>query len=141
MKNNDVVFKQGIVQACTYLRLILREQLDHHFAIVLLLCGEELTVLLKDRSGHLPEDPLDFTQVITAFSTLEPWRIGWDPQMTVYDLKGKASDEIGEDAGFFKLNLVKTRLEINIPRQLKEIGKKVLTLHVLSISSSEVMCG
>ena len=154
-KNNDAtLFKQGMVQACTYLRLVLREQLDRRFAIALLLCGDELTVLLNDRSGlvytktpiKIHENPLDFIQVIAAVATLAPWQIGWDPQMMVYDPKSrqsKASYEIGQDAGFFNLNLAKTHWEIDIPRPLKEGGgrEKVLTLRSLSISRSEVMCG
>ena len=153
-KNDPALFKQGIVQACTYLHLILREQLDRRFAIGLLLCGEELTVLLNDRSGlvytktpiNIHENPLGFIQVIAAFSTLEPSQIGWDPQMMVYnpaDKQSKASYEIMDDPKFIKLNLAETHWEIDIPRPLKEGGgrEKILTLRALSISRSEVMCG
>ena len=148
----DIV-QAGYSSSLHFLRLVLREQLDRRFAIALLLCGEELTILLNDRSGlvytktpiNIHEKPLDFIQVIAAFSILEPWQIGWDPQMMVYDPKSresKASYEIGQDDEFFQLNLAKTHWEIDIPRPLKEGGhEKVLTLRALSISRSEVMCG
>ena len=145
-------FNEGIFQACTYLRLVLREQLDRRFAFALLLCDDELTVLLNDRSGlvytkdpiNVHQEPLRFIQVIAAFSVLSPSRIGWDTQMRVYDpenRQSKPSYEVNVEAGFFKPNLAKTHWEIDIPGPLDSPREEVITLCALSISRSEVMCG
>ena len=40
-----------IVQLCSYIRQIFREQFDRRFVIALLLCGEELTLWFCDRIG------------------------------------------------------------------------------------------
>jgi Fungal protein kinase len=40
-------------QLCRYMRQVLGEQLDRRFVVGLVLCFDELTVLLSDRSGIL----------------------------------------------------------------------------------------
>jgi hypothetical protein len=150
--NDQKSFNEGIFQACTYLRLVLREQLDRRFAFALLLCDDELTVLLNDRSGlvytkdpiNIHQEPLRFIQVIAAFSILSPSQIGWDPQMKIYDpesRQSKPSYEVNVKDCFFEPNLAKTHWEIEIPGLLDGPREEVITLCALSISRSEVMCG
>jgi hypothetical protein len=148
--NDQKSFNEGIFQACTYLRLILREQLDRRFAFALLLCDDELTVLLNDRSGlvytkdpiNIHQEPLRFTQVIAAFSILSPSQVGWDPQMRVYDPESRQSRPSYDiKDGFFKPNLAKTHWEIDIPGPLDSPREEVITLCAISINRSEVMCG
>ena len=145
-------FNEGIFQVCTYLRLVLREQLDCRFAFALLLCDDELAVLLNNRSGlvytkdpmNIHEPPLRFIQVIAAFSILSPSQVSWDTQMKVYDpesRQSKLSYEVNVNDSFFKPNLAKTHWEIKIPGPLDGPRETVITLCALSISRSEVMCG
>jgi len=146
------MFDVGMRQACSYLRLVLREQLDRRFGIALLLCKDELTVLFNDRSGlfytkdsiNIHADPRKFVQVIAAFSILKPCQIGWDLQMKVYDPESgdtRVSYHVGDETRFFKPNLAKTHWEIDIPSNVKGKREKVITLAALSISRSEVLCG
>ncbi|KAF8338591.1 hypothetical protein F5887DRAFT_889803 [Amanita rubescens] len=150
--NTNQMFDIGMRQACSYLRLVLREQLDRRFGIALLLCKDELTVLFNDRSGlfytkdsiNIHADPRKFVQVIAAFSILRPCQIGWDPRMKVYDPESgdtRVSYHVGDETRFFKPNLAKTHWEIDIPSDVKGKREKVITLAALSISRSEVMCG
>jgi hypothetical protein len=106
-------FNDAVNQLCYYLRMILREQLDRRFVMGLVVCFDQLTVLLNDRSGLLgtstvisihkvrrrrlyifirvgtnnsmTQNPRDFIQVIAAFAFLDAQNIGWDPSMKVYD--------------------------------------------------------
>lgn len=144
-------FVEAMWQTCGYLRQVLREQLDRRFAIALVLCHDQLTILLSDRSGVLfTKDPIDihrdfskFIHIIAAFSALQPWQIGWDPHMKVYDPESRKSHPsylVGDDTRLFKPDLSETHWEIDIPS--KDGGReKVITLVALSINQAEVMRG
>ena len=104
-----------IIQLCSYIRQLFREQLDRRFAIALLLCGNELTLWYCDRVGlvgtidpinihavsassisylvcpfiDVKQNPDDFMKVLAAFSILPADKLGWDPTMKLYQGKGK----------------------------------------------------
>ncbi|KAK2464940.1 hypothetical protein APHAL10511_003016 [Amanita phalloides] len=86
-----------IIQLCSYIRQLFREQLDRRFAIALLLCGNELTLWYCDRIGlvgtidpiNIHAHPDDFMKVLAAFSVLPADKLGWDPTMKLYRGKGK----------------------------------------------------
>jgi hypothetical protein len=44
---------EACTQLCHYMRQVLGEQLDRRFVVGLVLCFDQLTVLLSDRSGIL----------------------------------------------------------------------------------------
>jgi hypothetical protein len=46
-------FNDAVNQLCYYLRMILREQLDRRFVMGLVVCFDQVSVLLNDRSGLL----------------------------------------------------------------------------------------
>ena len=49
---NDIKeLHETIVQLCSYIRQLLREQFDRRFTIALLLCRDELTLWFCDRVG------------------------------------------------------------------------------------------
>ena len=140
-----------MTQACGYLRYVLREQLDRRFAMALVLCADEFTVLLVDRSGliytetpiNIHENPERFIQVISAFSVLDPQDIGWDSQMKLYDPESGeacASYLAPDESNFWKRSLFDIHWEIDIPS--KNGGReKVFTIAALSINRSEAMNG
>ncbi|KAF8626879.1 hypothetical protein AX15_004649 [Amanita polypyramis BW_CC] len=86
-----------IVQLCKYMRQMFCEQLDRRFIMGLLLCGDELTMWLCDRTGligtiepvNIYEQRGRFIQILAAFSMLSPNRIGWDESMKLYQPKTK----------------------------------------------------
>ena len=49
--NDSAEFDATIVQLCSYIRQLFREQFDRRFVIAMLLCGEELTLWFCDRVG------------------------------------------------------------------------------------------
>ncbi|KAF8344955.1 hypothetical protein F5887DRAFT_236522 [Amanita rubescens] len=82
----------AVIQLCSYMRQMFGEQLDRRFVIGMLLCGDNLTLWLCDRSGlvgtlepiRIHQDPEMFIKVLVAFATLPAKKLGWDPTMRVY---------------------------------------------------------
>ncbi|KAF9561102.1 hypothetical protein CPC08DRAFT_817919 [Agrocybe pediades] len=90
------VEKAQIVQLGIYLRLILQNQQDRHFALDLLFVDEELFLFYCDRSGllctindpiYIHEDPLELIRVISSFALMSPSRLGWDTAMKLVTSK------------------------------------------------------
>ncbi|KAK2462796.1 hypothetical protein APHAL10511_005187 [Amanita phalloides] len=94
---NSEKLHDTIIQLCSYIRQLFREQLDRRFAIALLLCGDELTLWYCDRVGlvgtidpiNIHANPHEFMKVLAAFSILPADKLGWDPTMKLYRGKGK----------------------------------------------------
>ncbi|KAF4617290.1 hypothetical protein D9613_005648 [Agrocybe pediades] len=90
------VEKAHIVQLGIYLRSILQNQQDRHFALGLLFVDEELFLFYCDRSGllctindpiYIHEDPLELIRVISSFALMSPSRLGWDTTMKLVTSK------------------------------------------------------
>ncbi|KAG6836694.1 hypothetical protein H0H93_004805 [Arthromyces matolae] len=82
----------ALSQLLSYMRLMLIEQLDRRFVLGFLLCNNELTLVLCDRSGimvadtpiNIHADPKTFIRVMTGFSRMTPEQLGWDTTMKIY---------------------------------------------------------
>ncbi|KAH0588760.1 hypothetical protein J132_05869 [Termitomyces sp. J132] len=90
-KNSESVMEH-ITQLMSYLRQVLREQLDQWFVPGLLFTGTQLAAWVVDRSGalgtqtsfNIHKEPKKFIQVILACSMLLPERLGWDITMRIW---------------------------------------------------------
>ncbi|KAG6838814.1 hypothetical protein C0991_008193 [Blastosporella zonata] len=82
----------AVDQAMTYIGHIFMEQLDRRFAFALVLCRDELTILMCDRSGlmvtktpiNIHMEPEMFIRVMAAFSCMSAAELGWDTDMNIY---------------------------------------------------------
>ncbi|KAG6858706.1 hypothetical protein C0995_014635, partial [Termitomyces sp. Mi166 len=91
-RKNDPDVLARVTQLMTYLRQVLREQLDRWFVPGFLLTGTQLAAWVVDRSGafgtqksfNFHKEPKKFIQVILACSTLPPTRLGWDTTMMLW---------------------------------------------------------
>jgi hypothetical protein len=67
--SNEKELHNHIIQLCSYMRQMFREQLDRRFVVGLLLCGSELTMWLCDRSGLIGTvRPIDIHEVSSMVS-------------------------------------------------------------------------
>ncbi|KAG6863344.1 hypothetical protein C0991_006579, partial [Blastosporella zonata] len=82
----------AVDQAMSYIGHMFMEQLDRRFAFALVLCRDELTILMCDRSGlmvtktpiNIHKEPEMFIRVIAAFSCMSAAQLGWDTDMNIY---------------------------------------------------------
>ncbi|KAG6838863.1 hypothetical protein C0991_007829, partial [Blastosporella zonata] len=82
----------AVDQAMTYIGHVFMEQLDRRFAFALVLCRDELTILMCDRSGlmvtktpiNIHKEPEMFIRVMAAFSCMSAAQLGWDTDMKIY---------------------------------------------------------
>ncbi|KAG6908724.1 hypothetical protein DXG01_003569 [Tephrocybe rancida] len=92
IKNTTAERYDGLTQLLTHLRQLLIEQLDRRFVMGLLLCFDELTVVMCDRSGmmatgtpiNIHKDPKRFIRVLAGLSRMRPEELGWDTAMKMY---------------------------------------------------------
>ncbi|KAG6908719.1 hypothetical protein DXG01_003564 [Tephrocybe rancida] len=80
----------GVTRILTYMRQTLLEQLDRRFILGLLLCFDELTVVMCDRSVLLEffvdqiQEPERFIDILAGLSCMRPEELGWDTAMKIY---------------------------------------------------------
>ncbi|KAG5636006.1 hypothetical protein H0H81_009386 [Sphagnurus paluster] len=140
-----------VLQALSYMRWMLAEQLDRRFVLGLIVCYNQLTILFSDRSGtlmanspiNIHEKPLDFIRVIGGIRCMSPEQLGWDTRMLLYknvdqtivpsynagaDYKGVYGDT------HYHLHWV---IDVTVNRKVEQF----LTARIISSVRAQGMCG
>ncbi|KAG6863137.1 hypothetical protein C0991_007993, partial [Blastosporella zonata] len=138
----------AVDQAMSYIGHVFMEQLDCRFAFALVLCRDELTILMCDRSGlmvtktpiNIHKEPEMFIRVIAAFSCMSAAQLGWDTDMKIYlpksshpdpvpsyqvnqeDIKGKKGQMLHWVIDVVVNGQVERRLHLNVTGYLLSLG-------------------
>ncbi|TFK43980.1 hypothetical protein BDQ12DRAFT_731934 [Crucibulum laeve] len=155
--SDDAYLEDSVIQLCTYLREMLRQQPDRRFVLGIILSGYKLTVWLCDRSGLLGtaraidihDSPHCFIQVIAGLALLEPHRLGWDPTMRLYipatpdhSERFLPSYEYEFHVSADKLLHYQTHWAIDMPSDNDRSNRVCfITLQTVAAAAAEVMCG
>ncbi|ETW77007.1 hypothetical protein HETIRDRAFT_460499 [Heterobasidion irregulare TC 32-1] len=152
-KDSEEEMLEGILQLCSYMRMVLAEQLDRRFAIGLLLCKSKLTVWMCDRSGlvgtrtaiDIHAEPKKFIKVIISLSRLNPSRLGWDTTMRIYRMETATyhfSTDKDVTVDYYGASPHETTWAIQGPRSDGNEGEdRYLTVKALSTVRAQVMEG
>ncbi|KAG6908725.1 hypothetical protein DXG01_003570 [Tephrocybe rancida] len=151
IKNTIAEWYDGVTQLLTYMRQILIEQLDRRFVLGLLLCFNELTVVMCDRSGmmvtkvpiNIHDEPQRFIDILAGLSCMQPEDLGWDTTMKIYlpiSDKTVPSYEVGPN---FQGVYGNTRYHAHWVIDVVVGGKvvKYVTVSIISAIRSAEICG
>ncbi|KAG6908722.1 hypothetical protein DXG01_003567 [Tephrocybe rancida] len=148
IKNTIAEWYDGVTQLLTYMRQILIEQLDRRFVLGLLLCFNELTVVMCDRSGIMVtkvpiNEPERFIDILAGLSCMQPEDLGWDTAMKIYlpiSDKTVPSYEVGPKfQGIYGNTQYHAHWVIDVVVDSKVV--EYVTLSIISATRSVEICG
>ncbi|KAF8344924.1 hypothetical protein F5887DRAFT_235756 [Amanita rubescens] len=137
-----------IVQLCSYIRQVFREQFDRRFVIALLLCGDGLTLWYCDRVGlvgtidpiNIHDKPDEFLKILAAFSMLPAHKLGWDPTMKLYPKNG--TEAVPSYTVFQRCHPSMFRWSIPMPSEEDpHLLEEFITIRALLTVVSQRICG